>query len=245
VIDLSGYQLIIFDKDGTLINFDAMWGGWVEELAARLEAVTGRSLAVALFAGLDYDAAAHHTIAGGRLAVTPMAGLFGLTTRLLIEHGLAPAAAAAAVTAAWFIPDPVATARPLSDLCALFTALRERGLKIAIATSDDRAPTLATLANLGVAHLMDVVIAADDGVPLKPAPYMVWAACRATGVDPSQAIVVGDALPELQMARAAGAGLAIGVTSGVSSAEILVPYADIVLANVGDLVHFPPSILSA
>ena len=33
-------RLVIFDKDGTLIHFDAMWGGWVTELARRLEAET-------------------------------------------------------------------------------------------------------------------------------------------------------------------------------------------------------------
>ncbi len=26
--------LIVFDKDGTLIDFEAMWGGWVEELTS-------------------------------------------------------------------------------------------------------------------------------------------------------------------------------------------------------------------
>ena len=107
---------------------------------------------------------------------------------------------------------------------------------IAIATSDDREPTRATLSSLGVAHLVDALIAADDGVPLKPEPDMVWAACRLTQVEPRQAIVVGDALPELQMARAAGAGLAVGVTSGVSSAELLLGCADIVLATVNELL---------
>src|SRR5579859_8241246 len=58
VIDLSGYKLIIFDKDGTLIDFDAMWGGWVEALAARLETITGARLAQALFQSMGYDPAA-------------------------------------------------------------------------------------------------------------------------------------------------------------------------------------------
>ena len=237
MIDLSPFRLVIFDKDGTLIDFDAMWGGWVESLAARLEAAIGHNLAPALYRVMDYDAVARRTLAGGKLAVTPMADLFELTRQLLTRQGLRPAEAEAALEQAWFIPDPATTARSLVDLPRLFGALRQRGLKIAIATSDDRAPTQATLASLGVAHLVDALVAADDDVPLKPEPDMVWAACRLTRVEPHQAIVVGDALPELQMARAAGAGLAVGVTSGVSDMALLAPHADCVLATVDGLVN--------
>ena len=35
-IDLAGIDLVVFDKDGTLIDFDVMWGGWAESLADRL-----------------------------------------------------------------------------------------------------------------------------------------------------------------------------------------------------------------
>jgi phosphoglycolate phosphatase len=124
----------------------------------------------------------------------------------------------------------------LADLPRLFGALQRRGLKIAVATSDDHAPTLATLNSLQVGHLVDALVAADDGVPLKPAPDMVWAACRATGVEPVRTIVIGDALPEMQMARAAGAGLAVGVTSGVSDGPLLAPNVDLMLANVAELL---------
>src|SRR5207237_6256160 len=118
---------------------------------SRLSAVTQQPLGPALLAALDYDQLAHRALAGGRLAVMPMAGLFDLTRQFLLAHGLRPAAAEAALRAAWFTPDPVATARPLTDLRRLFSSLRARGLQIAIATSDDRAPTQATLDNLGVA----------------------------------------------------------------------------------------------
>ena len=239
MIDLSPFRLVIFDKDGTLIDFDAMWGGWAEALAVRLEAATGRALAPALFAVLDYDAVAGRTIAGGRLAVTPMTELFHLTGQFLKQQGLSHSQVDAALGQAWFIPDPAGTAKPLVDLPRLFGALRQRALKIAIATSDDRAPTLATLASLGVAHLVDTVVAADDDVLLKPEPDMVWAACRSTRVEPRQTIVVGDAVLDMQMARAAGAGLAVGVASGVSSADLLAECADAVLADVDELLSWP------
>ena len=41
-------------------------------------------------------------------------------------------AARYAVDAAWFEPDPVATAEPLADLPALFHALRETGVALSL-----------------------------------------------------------------------------------------------------------------
>ena len=185
---------------------------------------------------MGYDAVAHRTIAGGPLAVRPMSELRALTGGVLSAQRLSDAEVELLLATAWQIPDPATTARPLADLPRLFAGLRERGLKIAIATSDDRAATLATLTQLRVAQMVDVVIAADDGVPLKPKPDMVWVACQATQVAPRQAIVVGDAWPELQMARAAQAGLAIGVTSGVSNADMLAALADVIMTNVDELL---------
>jgi phosphoglycolate phosphatase len=185
---------------------------------------------------MDYDPVGRRAIAGGPLAVTPLGELRVLTAGVLTASRLDDQAAEAVLIAAWALPDPASTARALTPLPALFTALRDRGLQVAVATADDHAPTVATLASLGVGHLVDVVIAADDGIPLKPRPDMIWAACRATGVEPRQAIMVGDALPDLQMARAAGAGLAVGVTSGVSDAALLAPDADVILSNIAELV---------
>jgi len=173
----------------------------------------------------------------GRLATTPMAGLRALTVDLLCEAGLPRQASEAAVAAAWYAPDPVALAHPLADLPALFGALRKQCIKIAVATMDDRTPTEATFARLGIEHLVDALVCGDDGLPLKPAPDMVWAVCRATGVSPAKAVVVGDAVADLQMGRAAGAGLVIGVLSGVSPKEILAPHADLLLESVAELVN--------
>ena len=232
---LDGIDLLIFDKDGTLIDFDAMWGPWVVELARRLESLTGRVLAPGLFEALGYDATAGRTIAGGPLAATPMARLHELTAELLIAAGVDEGAARAAVARAWEPPDPVALARPVVELRPVFAALRAGGRRIAVATSDDRGPTEATLAGLGVADLVDALACADDGIPVKPAPEMVWSVCGALGVEAARAAVVGDAPADLAMGRAAGAGLVVGVLSGVGRRLDLEPYADVILGSVAEL----------
>lgn len=233
---LDGIDLLIFDKDGTLIDFDAMWGPWVVNLAGRLESLTGRVLAPGLFDALGFDAQAGRTIAGGPLAATPMVRLHELTVELLIEAGVVEATARAAVARAWNPPDPVALARPLAELRPLFAALKEPGRRIAVATTDDRRPTELTLAGLGIADLVDALACADDGIPVKPAPEMVRTLCQALGVEPGRTAVVGDSPADLAMGRAVGAGLVVGVLSGVGRRADLEPYADVVLGSVAELV---------
>ena len=230
--------LIIFDKDGTLIDFEAMWAAWATGLARRLESITGRSMAERLYKALDFYADTGQIAPHGHLSMTPMTGLRVLTIQVLVgEVGLSPEAAEAAVAQVWHTPDPVATAYPLTNLTILFGALQACGLKIAVATSDDRAPTKATLAKLGLTNFVAALACGNDGIPIKPAPDMVLTLCQTLNIPPAKTVVIGDNVADLQMGRAAGAGLVVGVLSGVSSAEILTPHADIVLPSIDGLVE--------
>jgi phosphoglycolate phosphatase-like HAD superfamily hydrolase len=49
---LDGIDLVIFDKDGTLIEFHAMWSGWAATLADDLERATGLTIREPLYAML-------------------------------------------------------------------------------------------------------------------------------------------------------------------------------------------------
>jgi len=229
-------QAVVFDKDGTLIDFNAMWGEWITDLARHLEAAAYISIAPQLFRAVGFDPATGAVAPGGPLAVATMAEIRTLADEVLRASGLSPASAAAATQAGWYIPDPVALARPLADLPALFGALRARSMRIAVATTDDRAPTLATLTALGVAPLIDALACGDDGRPIKPAPDAILALCQQLGIAPAQAAMVGDTAADLRMGRAAGVGLTVGVLSGVGSADVLAPLADLLLPSVAELL---------
>ena len=215
-----------------------MWSGWAERLADDLEAATGRALRDPLFAMLGYDPVAARAYAGGGLIATPMARLRELTERTLLDAGVPAAAARDALADAWHAPDPVALAHPLADLSALLGGLRATGRRIAVATSDDRGPTERTLDALGLSADVDAVTCADDGIATKPAPDAVTHICRLLGVPAARTAVVGDSPADLAMGRAAGAGLVLGVRTGVGTAADLAA-ADLVLDSVAALVPRP------
>lgn len=232
----SDIQLMVFDKDGTLIDFNYMWATWIRDVAGRLEVAAGRSLGARFFELIGFDDASDRVEPGGVLAIGTMAELRALGAEALREAGLPEEDALAVIGGAWTIPDPVALAKPLADLPALFGALRARGMRIAVATTDDRAPTAATLEAFGVAHLVDALACGDDGHALKPAPDAVLMLCKRFGVAPAHTAMIGDTAADMRMGRSAGAGLTLGVLSGVGTPAVLAPDADVVLPSIAELM---------
>jgi phosphoglycolate phosphatase len=217
---------------------------WAAMTEAGVEALhrasqAGPALRADLYAGMGYDPLTRtfdrhspmltaalpklHTLAAGSLY---RHGWGWLDAELLVERHFVPALEAAF--------DP-ALLQPTADIAALFAALSEAGVKLAVVTSDDRGPTLATLARLGVAEWVAFVAAADDPYPHKPAPDGLWAACHALDVEPSAAVYVGDSTTDMLAAQRAGIGLRVAVCTGLMDAATLAPHAHVVLPSVGEI----------
>ena len=235
-VDLSGIEVVIFDKDGTLIDFHAMWGGWARELGARLDAEIRRPVSLDVFAAVGFDPGSGRVTPGSLMAIGTMAGIEETVARVLRRYCPSIAAARRATEAAWTIPDPVALARPLGDLPRIVGRLRDDGRRAAVVTTDDRAPTDATLRALGIRAAIGAMVCGDDGFPLKPEPDPVFAICQAFRVEPAQVATIGDTPADIAMGRAAGAGIVIGVRSGIGDDADLAD-ADVVLDAIGDLVE--------
>ena len=233
--DMDGVDVVIFDKDGTLIDFHAMWGGWARGLGDRLDAVIRRPVSLDVFATIGFDPTSGRIAPGGPLATATMAGIEETVARVLRRWCPSIAAARRATAAAWSIPDPVALAVPLADLPAIFGRLRADGRRTAVVTTDDRAPTDATLRLLGVRDEVGAMVCGDDGFAMKPEPDPVFAVCQAFRSHPSRVIVIGDTPADIAMGRAAGAGHVIGVRSGLGSDADLAD-ADTIIDSIGNLL---------
>jgi HAD superfamily hydrolase (TIGR01509 family) len=109
--------------------------------------------------------------------------------------------------------------QPLPGATDLLRDLDERGLLWAIATSSRREQVDVSIDALKLSRRPTIV----DGSQVKhakPAPDLLLAAARELGVEPSRAWYVGDAIWDMQAARAAGMP-GIGVVTGSATAEDL------------------------
>jgi phosphoglycolate phosphatase len=231
-------DLIVFDKDGVLLDFHGLW---VEVTRARVAALCGLSgldLAGPLTALLGIDAAGR-VAPGGLLAGGSRQDSALAAATALHQAGLAwPEArrvAVAAYEAAEGAIDWATLARPLPGVVESLVALHEAGFALAVATTDQTAGAVRFLEGLGLAGRFAAVVGVDQVAASKPAPDLFLRACALAGVAPERAVMVGDLDIDLLMGRAAGAAATIGVLSGVGDDALLSPHADWVVPGVGAL----------
>ena len=98
--DLAGIDLVVFDKDGTLIDFDTMWAGWAVRLARSLEAATGVPMKARLFAAIGFRPDVGGAVNGSPLGSHSMAELRRITVETVVASGSSPGDAETIVTAA-------------------------------------------------------------------------------------------------------------------------------------------------
>lgn len=222
---------ILFDKDGTLLDFDDSWGPVNREVG--LLAANGDSvLAAELLRSCGMDPETGHIVPDSLLA----AG----NTREIAEGFVA---AGSPLTVDWLVPridamfaGAAEKSVPVTDLAALFSALSGRGLRLGIASSDNELSIRRIAERFGIMPYVDFIAGYDSGHGVKPQPGMVLGFCQATGLDPSRVAVVGDNNHDLHMGRNAGVALKIAVLSGTGSKDSLAACCDLMLDDVS---HIP------
>ena len=170
---------VIFDCDGTLVDSEPLAGrAWKATVAPYGYAVTDDDLAACM--GRPY--AKTHAYLSERVAL-PEAAAFWPRLRdelfSLIDTELAP----------------------FADAVSAAAELRERGVRLAVASSSPRERLDRTLARAGLEF--GVTVAGDEVEHGKPAPDMFLKAAAALDVAPERCVVVEDSAPGVAAGLAA------------------------------------------
>lgn len=110
--------------------------------------------------------------------------------------------------------------RTYPGVAELLRSLARAGVRVAVATAKGREAATASLAAGGLTESVETMVTMEDTERHKPHPDPIRCALERVGVSAAETVYVGDAVTDLQAARAAGVG-AIAVTWGAGDAEQL------------------------
>jgi HAD superfamily hydrolase (TIGR01509 family) len=102
----------------------------------------------------------------------------------------------------WF--SALVPAEPMAGIRALIESVRGAGIATAIASTAPSGWVVPAAGRIGVTHLFDAIVTADDVRRRKPAPDVYLEAARRLGADPRRCIAIEDSAPGIASARAAG-----------------------------------------
>ncbi|TXR46420.1 HAD family hydrolase [Phyllobacterium endophyticum] len=225
---------ILFDKDGTLVDFNRTWFGITMELAHKA-ADGDEERARALVEAGGYDWEMEKFRGGSIIAAGTINDIVDLwhpeltleEKRMRIQEYDAYAA-----------EEGSRRAVGIEGLQATLEALVTQGFVLGIATNDSEAGARATAESLGLTRWFSVIIGYDSVARAKPHADQLHLFAARTGLAPDAIAMVGDNAHDLEMAHAAGAGLAIGVLSGNSTLDDLAHLGDAILGSIAELPQF-------
>lgn len=195
---MNKYEVCVFDWDGTLVNSEKHI---VDSLSYAAEKLSLPSL--------SYDA---------------KKDIIGLSMHKALET-LYPALTLSDIDkmrsyyGEYFFSVPQDESTLFSHCVEMLTALRDAGLRLAVATGKSRHGLDKALESTGLKKFFEVERCADE-TKSKPDPLMLTEIAHSLSSKPSAMIMVGDTEFDLEMARRFGAD-SLGVSYGVHSVDRL------------------------
>lgn len=227
---------IIFDKDGTLLNFEAFWlpvtDAVLKDLARKFcVSVDAENSAKQKMGIHDGRVGRNSVLCAGTYAqmseiVRTVFSDFGTETAEKEMYRELCRAFEVNMYRGKVVP-----ATP--DLRELLLYLKTQGIKLFVATTDNFSITSACLKKLGADGLFDGVFTDGAGYPPKPDPYIIERIAKEYAVPRENLLMVGDTCTDLQFAR--NGRIKAAYVSQENEGAVLSPSADYLIRDLNEL----------
>lgn len=218
---------ILFDKDGTLFDFQASWSKWMSQI---LDIFTrgDRELARHIGSLLGFDIDSQKFLPGSSF----VSGTPDVAFQTFMNQF--PEKTPSEIIQILTDSSDQAEQVPAVPLPALLNTLRNRSLVIGLVTNDLEDTAILHLQAAKCRHHFDYIAGSDSGYGAKPDPAMLLAFCSEFNIKAQNCLMVGDSPTDLQAGRRAGM-TTIAVLTGIDGRDTLSPLADVVLDDIGQL----------
>ncbi|MCC8139239.1 MAG: HAD family hydrolase [Lachnospiraceae bacterium] len=223
---------ILFDKDGTLIDFHRVWVPAAARVAERLCEKYGapeKKEEILLRMGVAGDRADPE----GALACKSYEEIAEDLVPVLRQEKEELAADLERLFYAE-VGEKLTHYPTFTNVKQLLRSLKAMGLRVGIATSDSWKSTRSCLTALRVLGEFSFFGVTGVNLPEKPDGRLIGMAAVQWGLCPGEIAVVGDTPNDMRFAKN-GRALAIAVRSGVGTESSLAPLADYLIDSVADL----------
>lgn len=227
-------RAIIFDKDGTLIDFDSFWltisYRAMENILAAVKQKLDLTEEILLALGVKNKV----TDINGVLCKGTYAQMGQTIYKVMKKYGcdITEEEAIRLTIDAYHRNLGAGIVKPTCEnIFDVLSELKEHGIKLAVVTTDDAFVTKKCLEMLGIDTLFDVVYTDDGKYPAKPDAYCINDFCEKEGLSKSEVVMVGDTLTDVCFARNGGIKV-IGVAKSDDNRSILEKEADVVITDI-------------
>jgi phosphoglycolate phosphatase-like HAD superfamily hydrolase len=225
------------------MDFEHAWGqrtvNWIDLMVSTVSG--DGALRKAMFRTIGYDEQTRQVAADGPILCLAGDKLATLAAGVLYAEQGIPwhAAEKIAVDSVWAsYGDPLnpEEIHPVGDVAGTVRRLRDAGIRIAVATADNRDVSEQCLQILGIDRDVAVMACGDDPLPQKPdARLLPWIADQ-VGTEPAKMLMVGDTINDMLTGRNGGAAGCVGVgLNKHHGLSVLAPYADAVVSSIAEL----------
>lgn len=235
-------KLVLFDKDGTLIDIHHYWVSMICLRARRMREVffsnnaDGNQIEKEIEQAMGVDHAACRVRPEGPVGVMPRPFIVDVARRTLLKHNIF---ANREEIEGVFLEIDAQTKADLLPLLKLLPgvrdildALKKNNVTLGIVSTDITDRIIDAVNALGLSNYFKVILGGDAVAKTKPSPELVFAALSETGHSAKQTVVIGDHPVDIQMGSAAGASLNIAVLTGLADRDSFDPDVAVIINNL-------------